>query len=212
MQAERAGLPFVRWRDADGELRFRSLSADDAQLTIGRGADADVAFTGDPEVSRMHATLERVGGAWTLRDDGLSRNGSSVNGRLVDGRHRLSHGDRIVGGGSELSYHSGGPAAGDEPVPAGAGAARRPLSENQRKVLIALCRPVAGSESATPATNSQIGEEVGLSVDAVKSHLRHLFEIYGLAELPQNEKRATLVATVLVSGDIARREFARREP
>ena len=77
----------------------------------------------------------------------------------------------------------------------------------QRKVLIALVRPVHESASATPATNRQIAEEVFLTVDAVKAHLRVLFERYGLSELPQNEKRARLVATVLDAGVLLPRDF-----
>jgi hypothetical protein len=77
----------------------------------------------------------------------------------------------------------------------------------QRRVLIALCRPVHDSASETPATNRQIAAEVYLSVDAVKAHLRVLFERFGLSELPQNEKRARLVATALVSGVLSPREF-----
>ena len=77
----------------------------------------------------------------------------------------------------------------------------------QRKVLIALCRPVHDSASATPATNRQIAEEVFLTIDAVKAHLRVLFERYSLSQLPQNEKRARLVAAVLDSGVLAPRDF-----
>ena len=39
----------------------------------------------DPEVSRVHAELERLGDDWTVADDGLSRNGSFVNGERVVG-------------------------------------------------------------------------------------------------------------------------------
>jgi hypothetical protein len=77
----------------------------------------------------------------------------------------------------------------------------------QRKVLIALCRPIAESSSTTPATNPQIAAEVFLSVDAVKAHLRILFERFGLSDLPQNEKRGRLVSTVLSSGVFAPRDF-----
>jgi hypothetical protein len=48
---------------------------------------------------------------------------------------------------------------------------------------------------------------VHLTVDAVKAHLRVLFERYGLGALPQNEKRARLVATVLLSGVLTHKEF-----
>ena len=51
--------------------------------------------------------LERVGGAWTLVDDGLSRNGSCVNGRRVHGRRRLDDGDAIVVGRTQLVFVAG---------------------------------------------------------------------------------------------------------
>jgi hypothetical protein len=82
-----------------------------------------------------------------------------------------------------------------------------PLSEMQRKVLIALCRPLIESSTATPATNPQIAAEVFLSVDAVKHHLRTLFDRFGIGELPQNEKRSRLVSIVLGSGVLSARDF-----
>jgi DNA-binding NarL/FixJ family response regulator len=61
--------------------------------------------------------------------------------------------------------------------------------------------------STIPATNPQIATEVFLSVDAVKAHLRVLFERFQLGELPQNEKRSRLVAIVLSSGVLAPHDF-----
>jgi hypothetical protein len=70
-------------------------------------------------------------------------------------------------------------------------------------VLIELCRPYASGEKfAVPATNKEIAEGVFLSVDAVKGHLRVLFDRFGLAELPQNEKRAKLAEAALRSGAV----------
>ena len=77
----------------------------------------------------------------------------------------------------------------------------------QRKVLIARCRPIIESSSAIPATNPQIAAEVFLSVDAVKAHLRLLFDRFGLGELPQNEKRSRLVSIVLDSGLLVPHDF-----
>jgi hypothetical protein len=77
----------------------------------------------------------------------------------------------------------------------------------QRKVVIALCRPIVDSSSSTPATNPLIAAEVFLSVDAVKAHLRILFDRFGLGDLPQNEKRSRLVSAVLDSGVIAPHDF-----
>jgi len=205
--AERSGIPFLIWRRADGSLQITRLEQDRWRLTIGRAEEADIALTGDSQVSRTHALIERVGGEWTLLDDGLSRNGSFANATRVLGRHRLADRDRLCFGSSELIYRSG---AGAEAVPTASiidNPAALSLSPMQRQVLVALCRPVHDSESATPATNRQIADEVHLSVDAVKAHLRVLFERFGLSELPQNEKRARLVATVLVSGLLSAREF-----
>ena len=81
-----------------------------------------------------------------------------------------------------------------------------PLTETHRKLLIALCRPCRVG-SATPATNPQIAAEVHLSVDAVKAHMRHLFDRFELGDMPQNEKRQQLVAIVLGSGLLSRHDF-----
>jgi DNA-binding NarL/FixJ family response regulator len=72
---------------------------------------------------------------------------------------------------------------------------------------VALCRPLNDASSAVPATNRQIAEEVFLSVDAVKAHLRILFERFGLGGLPQNEKRARLAQAALAAGAVTPRDF-----
>ena len=87
------------------------------------------------------------------------------------------------------------------------GAATVPVTPTQHKVLVELCRPVDESAFATPATNKEIAESVHLSVDAVKAHLRGLFERFGLEDLPQNQKRGRLAATALVSGLVTPRDF-----
>ena len=46
-----------------------------------------------------------------------------------------------------------------------------------------------------------------LSLDAVKAHLRGLFERFGYADLPQNEKRARLAARALNDGILSPSDF-----
>jgi hypothetical protein len=205
--AERAGSPFLVWRAADRRQRILPLGPDCWRVTIGRDPTADVSLAGDAEVSRAHAVIERVGQGWTLVDDGLSRNGSFINQIRVVGRRRLVDHDRIGCGSSEITFREPVISAGDSTVSSQNIAPVLPLSPMQRKVLIALCRPVHASDAATPATNRQIADDVHLTVDAVKAHLRVLFERYGLSGLPQNEKRARLVATVLLSGVLTAKEF-----
>jgi predicted component of type VI protein secretion system len=204
--AERTGHPFLVWRTEDGEQRLLLLAQANWRVSIGRDPAADVPLPWDAEVSRTHALLEQVGRGWMLVDDGLSRNGSFVNGARVVGRRRLTDKDRLVVGATTVTYRetSGGTTQTASAIDTPAAILLSPM---QRKVLIALVRPVHESDSATPATNRQIAEEVFLTVDAVKAHLRVLFERYGLSELPQNEKRARLVATVLDAGVLLPREF-----
>ena len=81
------------------------------------------------------------------------------------------------------------------------------LTDTQRSVLVALCRPYRDNDFATPATNQEIAGELFLSVDAVKMHLRTLFGKFALGDLPQNQKRARLAETALQSGAVARHEL-----
>ena len=85
------------------------------------------------------------------------------------------------------------------------------ITETQRRILVALCRPFGpGSEFATPATNKQIAEEVFLSVDAVKANLRVLFERFEVRDLPQNKKRIRLAELAVRSGVVSPRDLDRR--
>jgi hypothetical protein len=208
IEAERTGLPFVSWRDAAGAQHILMLSAERARVTIGRRDVSDIALAWDPEVSRAHAILEPVGEEWTLVDDGLSRNGSFVNGSRVRGRHRLHDRDRMCFGNTHVIFREPASDRGSESTArAPESPSSMPVSEMQRKVLIALCRPVVESSSATPATNPQIAAEVFLSVDAVKAHLRILFDRFGLGDLPQNEKRGRLASKALSAGVVALHDF-----
>jgi DNA-binding CsgD family transcriptional regulator len=82
------------------------------------------------------------------------------------------------------------------------------VSPGQKRVLVALCRPFKeGAAFATPATNQQIADELTLSVDAVKTHMRALFEKFGVEALPQNQKRVALVERALQSGLVSERDL-----
>jgi hypothetical protein len=76
--------------------------------------------------------------------------------------------------------------------------------------LTALCRDFgAGCEFPRPRTNAQIAEEVFLSIDAVKTHMRSLFAQFGIPNLPQNQKRATLAEMAMRAGVVNLRSTAR---
>jgi DNA-binding CsgD family transcriptional regulator len=204
IEAERSGRPFVAYRDGEGKQTLLELTGD--ELTIGRRADNDLSLSWDQEVSRLHAELHRVKGDWTIVDDGLSRNGTFLNGERIRGRHRLRDGDRICFGETIVTYCAPRDSESQSTLVVAATADVQ-LSETQRKVLAALCAPLSESAFALPATNREIAEQLFLSVDAVKAHLRVLFERFGLQELPQNQKRASLAATVLLNGVVKARDL-----
>ena len=208
LEAEREGEPFLVFRDGDGAQRLHVLdSAEGGRVTVGRSPGNDVALEWDTEVSRLHAELERLGDEWTVSDDGLSRNGSFVNGSRISGRCRLRDGDVLRVGRTTIAYRV--PEAADSRPTAAAGS--RPqvpsLTPTQRSVLVALCRPYKDTEFATPATNQQIADELYLSVDAVKAHLRTLFGYFGVEHLPQNQKRSYLAIRALQDGVVSTRDL-----
>jgi FHA domain/Bacterial regulatory proteins, luxR family len=207
IEAERAGYAFVVYRDADGEQPIVTL--DREPVWIGRRDSVGLCLAWDSQVSGVHAELEPTGGEWTLVDDGLSRNGSYVNGERVNGRRRLRDRDMLRFGRTVVLYRAPGEPAAPSTMLASDVLVAANLSETQRKVLIALCRPFKDDAThATPATNQQIADELYLSIQAVKAHLRALFEKFGVEDLPQNSKRAALVQRALQSGLISGRELA----
>jgi hypothetical protein len=206
--AERAGKPFVAFRDTDGRLVLLVLDHAGSTSTIGRRPETDISLAWDGEVSGLHAELAYLGGEWTIVDDGLSRNGTFLNGERVSGRQRLRDGDRIRVGRTVLAYNVADTSVTSATVTAGEPLSLPTLTDTQRRVLVALCRPYRdGSSFATPASNQQIAGEVFLSVDAVKMHLRALFNRFELSELPQNQKRARLAECALQFGLISQREL-----
>jgi pSer/pThr/pTyr-binding forkhead associated (FHA) protein len=209
LEAERRGEPFLVYRDTGGRQVIRGLGDAGATVAVGRGESADLHLD-DPEVSSLHAELERIGGDWVLVDDGLSRNGSFVNGERVSGRRRLRDGDAVRFGNTLAVFRAPGDAPA-ETLPAGDTPTAASITDTQRRILIALCRPYReGGDFATPKSNREIAAEVFLSVDAVKAHLRSLFERFDVGDLPQNQKRVRLAELALRSGVVSPRDLEAR--
>ena len=216
LAAEREGIPLLVYRDDSDELVVRPLLEVEAPVTVGRGAEVDgarerlevdVRLAWDPQVSQLHAELQPLGGEWLVVDDGLSRNGTFVSDERVAGRRRLRDGDLVRCGATLLLYrHPGAEATRGETAIASDAAPE--LTPAQRRVLVALCRPLSeGTTIASPATNREIAAELFLTVDAVKAHLRGLFERFQIGELPQNQKRIALAERAFRTGAVGPRDL-----
>ena len=205
LDAERRGVPFLLYRDGGGTQIILALAG---PVTVGRRSERDVALPWDTEVSRLHAQLEPVGSDWIVVDDGLSRNGTFVNGERLGGRRRLRDGDAMRFGETLVQFRAPLQGASHATAVAADLATAADLTESQRRVLVALCRPFKDNDAfATPATNQQIAAELFLSVDAVKGHLRTLFAKFGVDELPQMQKRVRLAERAFQTGVVTEREL-----
>ena len=206
LAAERGSSPFLAFRNAATGLDLVQL--DGERIVIGRDASNDLALPWDVEVSRVHAMLELLAGSWTVVDDDLSRNGTFVNGQRVRGRRRLSDGDLLRVGSTELVYRNPAAEAG-ETVRGSGNAAFAGVTPSQQRVLVALCRPLldASGPGATPPSNSELAQALGVSTEAVRSHLKTLFRVFEVPDLPQNRKRAELARRAVGAGVVAPRDL-----
>jgi pSer/pThr/pTyr-binding forkhead associated (FHA) protein len=197
IEAQRTGAAFLEYRDGDGALRIVSLGPAQERLSIGRLAACEVALPWDSEVSRAHALLEQVGGAWTVEDRGSS-NGTLVNAVRLNRPHVLHDGDVVRVGRTQLVFHAGGDDDLRRTTPALDRVAPSP-TDSQRKVLLELCRP-ALERGGGAASNREIAEVLFVSVETVKTHMRALFDAFDVGEVPQYHKRTELVRRALESG------------
>ncbi len=78
---------------------------DSAQLTIGRGSQNDIAISTDEYASARHARFEpRQDGVW-VQDLG-STNGTFLNGARLDHPRRLTQGDIVRVGETDLRFET----------------------------------------------------------------------------------------------------------
>ena len=201
IEAERRGLPFVVYRDGGGELGLFPLALETAAITIGRGEAVALRVEWDDLVSSVHAELERIGDQWLISDEGLSRNGTFVNGERLGARRRLENGDAVRVGRSVLVYRDAREIGPGATTTVDDVDQLTPITDAQRRVLAALCRPyLQPGAIGGPATNQEVADELHLSVEAVKTHLGMLYKSFGLEALPQNRKRALLAKRALELG------------
>jgi DNA-binding CsgD family transcriptional regulator len=161
------------WTPSGREL----VALEAGRLTLGADPANDLALPGDPTLSRLHAVLERYDAGWSVRDLD-SRNGTFVNGQRIWSERPLRPGDELRVGATRLVYRSDEPGGG-----AGTQASEPPpeLTRREREVLVVLCRTVLAGEAFTePASIREIAEALVVTEAAVKQHLAHLYDKFGI--------------------------------
>jgi pSer/pThr/pTyr-binding forkhead associated (FHA) protein len=190
------------FRDGHGLLRISVLPAADTEVLVaGRQDGAALQLGWDTSVSRLHAEMRRLAGSWMISDLS-SHNGTWLNGRRITAGEPLRHSDRIQLGNTLLVFLAPRTlmsAATSAAV--NTGPTLEDLSDTQRRVLIALCRPLL-ADDATPATaaNKQIAAECFLAEDTIKMTLRKLYEKFGFEQLGSSQKRQALADMAIRRG------------
>ena len=174
------------------------VELDTDRVTIGRAPSNDITLASDSKISRFHAVLERLSGVWCLRDLS-SRNGTFVNGERVDRDRVVYPGDEIRLGATHLRYRS----EQSSDTLATEIAARVPsLTRRERDVLLALFQPaVEGDVFSEPASTREIAAALSVSDAAVKQHLGHLYDKFGIAE--GDRRRVRLANEALHRGAVS---------
>jgi FHA domain-containing protein len=200
-EAEKRGEPFLLLRDDQGAQRIVGLDERAGSVTVGRRLEADIALPWDPEVSRLHAELEYKAGEWTLSDDGYSQNGTYVNGLRIYGRRRLMDGDLLRIGQTSIAFCDPGLSGlGVTLAPGELGIAPK-FSEQQQRILRALCRPLMGDgDGLKPASDADVAAATGVPEDVVTTELDHLGRAFGLQDMPAADRRAEIALLALRSG------------
>jgi len=196
--------PSLRIEDT-GEI----IPLSDDITTVGRGPGVDVVLV-DPSVSRLHAEIIRRGPYLYVSDQGLSRNGTRVNGRPV-GRRIVKDGDVIRFGTAGVRVCDDRPligfgigvdaAEGRGPTPTVEMRISDPpeLTRREWDVLRALSRPanVPGA-FVIPLSTREVADDLVVTEGAVKQHLLRLYRKFDVP--PGPNRRGRLANEVVAAG------------
>ncbi|MGN6506662.1 MAG: ATPase, T2SS/T4P/T4SS family [Tepidisphaeraceae bacterium] len=99
-------MPYLEFNSEKGPRR---VELREKPVTVGRQVGNSVSLN-DDRMSRHHFVVERRHEGCFVRDLG-SRNGTAVNGQLLTGEVKLSHGDIVQAGSNQFRFFTGLPAA-----------------------------------------------------------------------------------------------------
>lgn len=183
------------WRASGQEVR----QLDGGAVSIGRTATTVV--LDDATVSRLHAAVVPMPGGWVVRDLG-SRNGTFVNGVRLAGDRALIPGDEVRVGPFRMVFRG----ARDATAPSTRGVVQEDppdLTRREHEVLLVLCRPLVDSPTAflQAAPVAQIADTLCVTESAVKQHLAHLYDKFGLYS-SEDRRRNRLAAEAIHRGAV----------
>ena len=174
------------------------------RVTVGKAATNSVSIEQDSTVSRLHAVLENLGFAWSVRDVG-SRNGTYLNGEKISAERVLRSGDELRVGKSRLIFWEAkdgdDTAAGEETISAAPAESPPALTRRELEVLVVLCRPLVSDDPfPAPASVRRMAQELFVTEAAVKQHLQNLYDKFGVPA--EGERRIRLANEAIGRGAV----------
>ena len=174
------------------------------RVTLGKASTNAVSLEHDETVSRLHAVLENLGFAWSIRDLG-SRNGTYLNGERISAERVLRSGDEVRLGKSRVIFwdvrDSGDGRLDEETVTAQAAEAPPRLTRRELDVLIVLCRPLVSEDPfPEPASVRRMAGDLYVTEAAVKQHLQNLYDKFAIPA--EGDRRVRLANEALRRGAV----------
>ncbi|MDT5149274.1 MAG: hypothetical protein QOI01_1007 [Mycobacterium sp.] len=187
------------WKPSGREL----ITLSGQRVTIGKAATNLVSLKHDSTVSRLHAVLDNLGFAWSVRDVG-SRNGTYLNGEKISAERVMRSGDELRVGKSRLVFwevKEGDEATADATMSAAPTQLPPRLTRRELEVLMVLCRPLV-SEDPFPEAISvrQMAQELFVTEAAIKQHLQNLYDKFAIPT--EGERRVRLANEAIRRGAI----------
>lgn len=174
------------------------------RVTLGKASTNAVSLEHDETVSRLHAVLENLGFAWSIRDLG-SRNGTYLNGERISAERVLRSGDEVRLGKSRLIFwevRDGGDGRLDEETVTAQAVEPPPrLTRRELDVLVELCRPLVSDDPfPEPASVRRMASELFVTEAAVKQHLQNLYDKFAVPT--EGDRRVRLANEALRRGAV----------
>lgn len=166
-------VPVPTFHVSEGPLAGTVVRLEREEGTLGRRED-NAYVLADPRVSRVHAAVRREAGAVIVTDLGSSA-GTTLNGEEITGPVVVKHGDRIAFGPVVCQFEDPAMAAEGEDatlvfdVPEVETGPH--LSPRQQQVLELMAKGL---------TNSEIGEQLGVTERTVKAYAQELYDKLGV--------------------------------
>jgi pSer/pThr/pTyr-binding forkhead associated (FHA) protein len=188
------------WKPSGREL----ITLSGERVTVGKASTNLVSLEHDSTVSRVHAVLENLGFAWSIRDVG-SRNGTYLNGEKISAERVLRSGDELRVGKSRLIFWEVKQA--DEGSVNEATVAAEPtqptprLTPRELEVLMVLCRPlVSDNPFPEPASVRRMALELFVTEAAIKQHLQNLYDKFAIPS--EGDRRVRLANEAIRRGAV----------